>query len=125
MTISHTAPPLEDNRITLARMVLAELPPAEDISLPYQWIGRLRVTLQQLLEVTAPAPAGLSGEQREALALALADAADYREGRASDSHCADCDQVIPSLCSDHLADQQLAEAYVQLADELGIHLEGW
>ena len=122
-TIPHPAPPLDDIRVVAARQALAELPDASDNEEPYFWIGRLKTAMQQLLEVAAPAPAGLSREQREVLAAGLADAADFREGRASDSSCADCEAHPAGLCDDHSADLDLHDAYVQLAAELGLEPE--
>lgn len=65
----------------------------------------------------------LDDGQREVLAQALADAIARRDpGPPSD--CADCMLEAPgTLCGDHEADLQLTDAYLQLADELGIEVD--
>lgn len=118
-TIPHTAPPLDDIRLTAARQVLAELPEAEDNERPYFWIGRLRTALEQLLDVAAPTPAGLDAGQREVLGQALADAIEYRTPYGD---CNDCDTRPESLCNDHAADLDLTDAYLALGRELGIEV---
>jgi hypothetical protein len=125
MTINdtRTAPPLEDVRVEVARKALAELPDASDNEEPYYWIGRLKTAMEQLLDVAAPAPGGLDAGQREVLASALADASGYREGRASDNFCADCEADPAGLCPDHAADLDLHDAYVGLAAGLGLELQ--
>ena len=88
------------------------------------WGARLADALEGLLAVLDCRPVtGLGEEQREVLAAALADASGYREGRASDSYCADCDAALAGICDDHAADLDLHDAYVQLAAELGIELD--
>lgn len=121
--IAHTSPPPDDVRLVSARRVLAELPDVSNITNPWYWIGRLSASLAALAAGwPSGVPGGLSGEHREVLAAALADAAEYREARAGDSFCADC-QADPSLlCSDHAADFDLSSAYVTLAAELELEL---
>ena len=123
MTISHTAPPLGDSRVQVARQALAELPPAEDIERPYFWIGRLRTAMQLLLDVAAPAPGGLDAAQREVVAAALSDAIGYRDLLVNSGQCADCEADQSGLCSDHAADRDLADAYLHLAAELELELD--
>jgi hypothetical protein len=75
MTISHTAPPLDDARIVVARRALAELPEPGDNERPYYWVGRLRVLVAALVTAwPSGVPGGLDNGQREVLAFALADA---------------------------------------------------
>jgi hypothetical protein len=53
------------------------------------------------LQATAWFRAGLDDGQREVLDSALADAAGYRELRAPQASCADCDASPNDLCADH------------------------
>jgi hypothetical protein len=75
--------------------------------------------------VTAPAQAaapGLSEAQRELHAQAFADAVAYR--RPQEDSCAGCEDTPgEALCEDHSADWAKADAYIDLATELGLTLE--
>ena len=122
MTIPHTAPPLDDYRVTAARRALAELPEADDNERPYFWIGRLKTSLLALADGwPSGVPGGPDSGQREVLGQALADALDHR---TPSGDCADCD-VRPEggLCNDHAADLDLTDAYIALARELGIEVD--
>jgi hypothetical protein len=122
-TIPQPTPPLEDYRVTAARQALGEMPLIADIENPYFWLARLSGHVRALAGGwPSGTPGGLSNEHREVLAAALADAADYREARASDGYCADCEASESQLCSDHEADFDLHDAYVALAAELGLEL---
>lgn len=79
--------------------------------------------------LTGPA---LDEGQREVLAAALSDAVHYRD---PDGFCADCEAIpacpvpgepgrlAPGLCDDCAADLNLTDAYLQLAEELGIGVD--
>jgi hypothetical protein len=115
---------LDDYRVAVARQALAEMPPTEDIDRPYFWIGRLKAAVEALVTGwPSGVPGGLSHEARGVLAAALGDAADYREARAGDQHCADCEAHPAGFCDDHAADLDLHDAYVALAAELGLELD--
>ena len=61
---------------------------------------------------------GLTGEQADILAEALADAVAFRQPRYD---CPGCMwEPIPWACPDHFADEARAEAYISLAAELGL-----
>jgi len=64
----------------------------------------------------------LTEVQREVLAAALADGADYRES-GCDRACADCSASPAGLCADHEADLDKADSYRALARALGIEAE--
>jgi hypothetical protein len=99
MTISHPPVALENERLTVARQALAELPAAEDNDRPHFWIGRLSAALTDLVAVASPG--GLDNGQREVLGHALADAIEHRTPYGD---CVDCDTRPEGLCSDHAAD---------------------
>jgi hypothetical protein len=121
MTIPHTAPPLEDNRVASARQALAELPGADSNEYPYFWIGRLKTALRSLVDGWPPGvPGGLDSGQREVLGQALADATEYR---TPSGDCEDCDTRPGGLCCDHAADLDLTDAYLALGRELGIEAD--
>jgi hypothetical protein len=123
MTISHTAPPLEDNRVAAARQALAELPPAEDNERPRFWVGRLKYHVEALVTGwPSGVPGGLDSGQREVLAAALADAIAFRS-QHTDGPCADCDADPSLLCSEGAADMDLVDAYQALAAELGLEVD--
>jgi len=54
------------------------------------------------------------------LGQALADAVSYRDPAGS---CPDCDTHPAELCQDHAADLDQADAYLALADSLGIEMD--
>ena len=54
------------------------------------------------------------------LGQALADAVAYRDPAGS---CPDCDTHPAELCQDHAADIDKADAYLALADSLGIEVD--
>jgi hypothetical protein len=71
----------------------------------------------------AAAGAGpLTGEQREVLALALADAIAHR-CEHTDGECADCDTSPSLLCGEGAAELDRADDYRRLAAELGIEVD--
>lgn len=114
-----------DQRVTMAAEFLAgarkrkvaELPP----SLLIREVAELRRQLGQVLDVAGHAIA-LDDGQREVLAQALADALDYRDLRVNSGQCHDCEEHPAALCEDHAADLELTDAYLALADELGIEV---
>jgi hypothetical protein len=118
MTISHPAPPTGDIHVQAARQALAEMPVIADIENPYWWLGRLSVALADLVAVASPG--GMDNGQREVLAAALSDAVNYRDPWGE---CTDCDARTDGLCLDHSADLSLTDAYLQLANELGLELD--
>jgi hypothetical protein len=71
--------------------------------------------------VTAPAtPAeSLSAEHRETLGQALADALSWRTPPAD---CDGCEASPSALCTECAADLDLTDAYIALANELGIEI---
>jgi hypothetical protein len=122
-TIPQPVPPAEDPRLEVARLVLAELPPIDTVTLPYAWLGRLRTALADLVAIASPG--GLDNGQREVLGSALADAIEFRTPAG---FCADCEACgewpLPAgLCPDHEADVTLSEAYLHLARELGTEVD--
>jgi hypothetical protein len=119
MSIPDTAAPgREDPRLTRARDTLAEIPPIHSISLPYQWLGRLRTVLCDLVAVASPG--GMDNGQREVLGQALADAIEHR---TPEGFCAECEVRPEGLCNDCAADLDLTDAYIALSRELGIEVE--
>lgn len=83
--------------------------------------AELRRQLGQVLDVISGGVI-VSADQLEVLASALADAAEYREKRASDGTCQACDTSPAGLCADHEADFDLSDSYRELAAELGIEV---
>jgi hypothetical protein len=59
----------------------------------------------------------LAREDAELIMSALADAASYRQWRAS-QWCARCDDAAEGTCKDHLRDGALTGAYRELAEWL-------
>jgi hypothetical protein len=67
-------------------------------------------------------PAGLTEEQREVLAQALADAITWREPSGVCPHC-DLHAKRPAVfCDEHAPDQVRVQGYLALARDLGIDL---
>ena len=130
-----------DQRATYAREFLAgarrrkvaELPP----SILVRELAECRRQLGQLLDVLneqaatlnvardalldePTATVALSSEQREILAQALADAVQYRDPGGL---CAGCETSPAGLCDDHADELDKTDAYLALADALGIEVE--
>jgi hypothetical protein len=120
-TIPQPTPPLDDVHVVVARQTLAELPDASDNDEPYFWVGRLKHSLQALVDGwPSGVPGGLDNGQREVLGQALADAISYR---TPEGFCRDCEDHPATLCGDHAADLDLTDAYLALARELGIEVQ--
>jgi hypothetical protein len=119
-TIPHPTPPLEDARVVVARQALAELPDASDNEKPYFWLGRLRHSLQALVDGWSPGVhGGMDDGQREVLGQALADAI---ARRTPEGFCAECEARPEGLCNDCAADLDLTDAYLALARELDVEV---
>jgi len=107
-----------DQRLTAAREYLGYARQVKVADLPELALQRMAAELRrQLGQVLA-----LLGEASEVLASALADAADYREQRAT-KPCATCEATASDICPDHEADFDLSDSYLALAAELGIEVQ--
>jgi hypothetical protein len=122
MTISQTT---ADPRLTAARECLGHARGVQIGQTPHAGLQRmaaeLRRRLGQVLDVIGTG-AIVSADQLEVLGSALADAAEYREKRASDGTCQACDASPAALCADHEADFDLSDSYLELAAELRIEV---
>jgi hypothetical protein len=91
-------------------------------SYAFRLASELGSVLDQLAAGPEPA-ATLTPQQREVIGQALADAADYREARGSDSFCADCEAHPAGICPDHTAELDRCDAYLELGRQLGVDVE--
>lgn len=103
---------LADFRRALASAPLGSPPGRE-------WMFRLADALESVLGAGAE---NTRPDLVEVLGRALADAAGYREARGSDSACADCEASPSGLCYDHAGDLDRADAYRDLARQLGLEV---
>jgi hypothetical protein len=111
-----------DQRVTLAAEYLASAR-QRDISFmpPSRMAAELAETRRQLglvlaaIEDVAPA---LTNEQRLTVLSALADAEVYRTERAAE-WCDACETAPEGACREHVDDLDDADAYRQLAREIG------
>jgi hypothetical protein len=131
-----------DYRVTAAREFLDAITPYPVASRPHSVLQRedaeLRRILGQLLTyvddtedeerqhdvtgLTVSGGARISPAGMLILASALPDAAEYREGRAGDSFCADCEAAPEGLCETHSAELDQRDVYVALGRDLGIEV---
>jgi hypothetical protein len=107
-----------DPRLTAAREYLGHARGVKIADLPEAAVVRLAAELRrQLGQVLA-----MVDEAAEVLGQALADAADYREVRATQP-CPSCEASACDLCPDHEADFDLADSFLALAEEFGIEVK--
>jgi hypothetical protein len=128
--ISSRAPAAE--RARRAAELLAEVPQSQRASNPEgDYASVLADLLANIGDDSAAAVRdwlrvarrlALTGPQRDVMAQALADAADYRES-GCDRACADCGASPSGLCADHEADMDKADSYRALARALGIEAD--
>lgn len=111
-----------DERVTAARQYLAIARVADpDRMPPSQLVAEVAETRRQLAAVLAvieDQPPGLTGPQLTLVLGALDDAAAVAEERAG-AVCADCAHTESGLCYRHAEDLDEADAYRQLAREIG------
>lgn len=83
------------------------------------WAVRLALVLANIIDALDEASQhALDEGQREVLAQALTDAIAFRDPVGG---CDECERRASGLCDDHAADLDLTDAYLALAQELGLN----